>query len=662
MRSLDDYILNERKRQLNEEVDINQLIAQVKQKANRTGNTISNKADIFKKKFQDLWKAGKGAFDDLGRWVAYKADQAGDIAVVGAKGLGAVVATQGTKKAAFALANLAKAQAGGKAIALNAGAVAIPIIAAQGALYAGNNWGNAELLQSIGIGTPEYFERVGKEANYKAMATYVKQWRKENESTPAWKDLKTINTFYKNVLLDPTLWKNVHAREQEITTKASGRDDSFIKTTVDFWKNVLGGDTSWKDAVNGDPNDDPNLNRATSAVFKKITQDAKNEKIEYKGMNKRRLEAIKAVITDEYEKLADSKDSEVDDLGKWDGLSVSRDQYKFSGIGDAPYDAYRSLTDAGKSDGQLLASLAVAYDKWLFAMTKGTIESAASKISAPEVAKSEKPGTKKAAAAAVATEDAPKLDLSNTNKPSWWDGAKMPDDKDLIGKENHYMTALWSPVKSKLGGHKAAASATSLAAFNTKRAIAMKMPQGEERTKRLHDIIDARIKEMDGYYATIVGGKPGSSGPAVAATSAPAKAKVKVTSGAGSTVTQTNLLKGTGFDSLAQLQTTLLNYGFFDEEPADKEETRTFSSGQADGRYGPETSDAIENLQKKLGFTGEDVDGLYGSDTHAALVKNPNVRGENDTSTEVSSKESPSALAEIIRQEINALLKERGMA
>ncbi len=662
MRSLNDYILNERKRQLNE-MDINQLIAQTQQKAKQAGNTISSKADIFKKRFQDLWKAGKGAFDDLGRWVAYKADQAKDAGIVTAKAAGAGAAGLGVKKATSwvvkkQMQSMAAGSAGQLYLRPWVGAVGIPIIAAQGALYAGNNWGNAKLLQSIGIGTPEYFDAVGRKANYEAMATYVKQWRKENENTPAWKDLKTIDTFYKNVLLDSTLWKNVHAREQEITTKASGRDDSFIRTTVDFWKNVFGDDTTVMDAVKGEPV----LDSATAVVFKKITQDAKNEKIEYKGMNKRRLEAIKAVIKDEYEKLADSKDSEFDDLGKWDGFAVSRDQYKFSGSGDAPYDAYRSLTDAGKSDGQLLASLAVAYDKWLFAMTRGTIESAASKISAPEVTKGEKPGAKKAAAAAVATVEAPKLDLSNTNKPSWWDGANMPDDDELIGKENHYMTALWSPVKSKLGGHKAAASATNLAAFNTKRAMAMKMPASEERTKRLHELIDARIKEMEGYYATIVGDKPGSSEPAVAATSAPAKAKVKVTSGAGSTVTQTNLLKGTGFDSLAQLQTTLLNYGFFDEEPADKEETRTFSSGQADGRYGPETSDAIKNLQKKLGFTGEDVDGLYGSDTHAALVKNPNVRGENDTSTEVSSKESPSALAEIIRQEINALLRERRMA
>ena len=321
--------------------------------------------------------------------------------------------------------------------------------------------------------------------------------------------------------------------------------------------------------------------------------------------------------------------------------------------------------------------------------------------------KTDAAATAATATTATATAAAPKLDLSNTSKPSWWDGANMPDDEKLIGKENHYMTALWTPVKNKLGSHKAAAKRTNLAAFNTKRAKAMKMPGGDERTKKLHDIIDARIKEMEGYYATIVGGKPGSSGPAVAATSAPAKAKVKVSSGGGSTSSQNAMLAKTSHKNLAGLQSYLMGAGFYDKK---LEDTTTFKSGKADGRYGPETRSAIKNLQKELGVK---ADGVYGPKTDAEFRKKPEVQGANSVVAAAAEKKPASgdiaslkkafnaaadeatrlatgvgasdprykaaekkmrlaqaalqtaqakALEEIIRQETNALLKERGMA
>ena len=274
---------------------------------------------------------------------------------------------------------------------------------------------------------------------------------------------------------------------------------------------------------------------------------------------------------------------------------------------------------------------------------------------------------KDAEAEKSATTAAPKLNLSNTSKPSWWDGASMPDDKKLIGKENHYMAALWTPVKSKLGGHKAAAKRTKLAAFNTKRTKAMKMPAGEERTKKLHEIIDARIKEMEGYYATIVGTSGTTQAAAVVPTKAQTaiKAKVKKSparSTKSATQRQEELLKGTKHVDVKGLQKALLGMGFYDVKPGEEKATLTFKSGEPDGRVGGETKGAIKNLQRVLGFTGGDVDGVYGPTTHSKfLEKKGEVRGSNFVDKSVVTPVAEN-IYDIVSQEIDNVLRETGRA
>jgi len=81
--------------------------------------------------------------------------------------------------------------------------------------------------------------------------------------------------------------------------------------------------------------------------------------------------------------------------------------------------------------------------------------------------------------------------------------------------------------------------------------------------------------------------------------------------------------------SLKQLQTKLLDRGFWDVPPSEKKSTLTFKTGRADGKYGQETELAIKNLQTELDFTGRDVDGWYGPMTHKISKENPEAKGAN---------------------------------
>ncbi len=85
---------------------------------------------------------------------------------------------------------------------------------------------------------------------------------------------------------------------------------------------------------------------------------------------------------------------------------------------------------------------------------------------------------------------------------------------------------------------------------------------------------------------------------------------------------QESLLSDIEGMDLKKLQTLLLSLDMFDKS---KDKLRTFKSGEADGKYGPETRDAIKKLQTKLNTIKDvslTVDGLYGSLTHAAYQDN----------------------------------------
>jgi peptidoglycan hydrolase-like protein with peptidoglycan-binding domain len=106
------------------------------------------------------------------------------------------------------------------------------------------------------------------------------------------------------------------------------------------------------------------------------------------------------------------------------------------------------------------------------------------------------------------------------------------------------------------------------------------------------------------------------------------KKEVKTKIRMSKTAKQNKLLAGTGM-SLKQLQTKLLDRGFWDVPPSEKKSTLTFKTGRADGKYGQETELAIKNLQTELDFTGRDVDGWYGPMTHKISKENPEAKGAN---------------------------------
>lgn len=106
------------------------------------------------------------------------------------------------------------------------------------------------------------------------------------------------------------------------------------------------------------------------------------------------------------------------------------------------------------------------------------------------------------------------------------------------------------------------------------------------------------------------------------------KKEVKTKIRMSKTAKQNKLLAGTGM-SLKQLQTKLLDRGFWDVPPSEKKSTLTFKTGRADGKYGRETELAIKNLQTELDFTGRDVDGWYGPMTHKISKENPEAKGAN---------------------------------
>ena len=227
-----------------------------------------------------------------------------------------------------------------------------------------------------------------------------------------------------------------------------------------------------------------------------------------------------------------------------------------------------------------------------------------------------------------------------------------------------------------------------------------KKAAGGDKDKQI-ELIKKRIKSLEEKY--LAAKKPSGE----AAPSEKAKAKVKVSPGGGSTSSQNAMLAKTSHKNLAGLQNYLMGAGFYDKK---LEDTITFKSGAADGRYGPETRSAIKNLQKELGVK---ADGVYGPNTDAAFRKKPEVQGANsvlagaaeekpasgdiaslkkafnaaaDEATRLATGVGASdprykaalkkmnlaqaalqtarakSLEEIIRQETNALLKEKGMA
>jgi peptidoglycan hydrolase-like protein with peptidoglycan-binding domain len=568
----------------------------------------------------------------------------------------------------------------GRKVGLGTGiAGGVGLGAAMYAHHLGNTAGNPDLLKSTAIGSPDYFALTKIPIRYNVLVTRVREWAaKKGGKQTYWGDMETISAFVRHVLTKKEFWKRVHARENDIQKKASGRDDGFWETVWDSGKK------SYQWIQGGFSRDE------IVQVEKEFT---KRTKIPVK-----RNKAVQEFIQEEYRKFANENDSAHDALGKWDGWAIGDDEDIF--------------------EAQFLKDLAVIYDKWIAWSLREAkermlkimkqkawdkegwsysadgpdgpwVDGPESGVSPDEAAEAGyyiKKGNKitrngkeittdavPAATAAGATTTAatttaaPKLNLSNTSKPSWWDGASMPDDKKLIGKENHYMAALWTPVKSKLGGHKAAAKRTKLAAFNTKRTKAMKMPAGEERTKKLHEIIDARIKEMEGYYATIVGTSGTTQAAAVVPTKAQTaiKAKVKKSparSTKSATQRQEELLKGTKHVDVKGLQKALLGMGFYDVKPGEEETTLTFKSGEPDGRIGGETKGAIKNLQRALGLTGGDVDGVYGPTTHGKfLEKKGEVRGSNFVDKSVVTPVAEN-IYDIVSQEIDNVLREAGKA
>jgi len=73
--------------------------------------------------------------------------------------------------------------------------------------------------------------------------------------------------------------------------------------------------------------------------------------------------------------------------------------------------------------------------------------------------------------------------------------------------------------------------------------------------------------------------------------------------------------RGMSGDEVTALQTNLIAGGFL----APQKNGKT----SADGNFGTDTETAVKALQKKLGFTGDAVDGAYGKDTKKAVEANP---------------------------------------
>jgi hypothetical protein len=279
----------------------------------------------------------------------------------------------------------------------------------------GNAAGNAELLKSVGVGTPEYMYHVGIESiPYKELTKKLNKWQYKKEKTAGtvWRTIESRDAFIKNVLLSEKFWTRVHDRENEISKKAGGGADGVWETVLNFWGNVFDGE--FKAAIRGTEN----LDSTTKSIMADAARLARADK-SYKPPTPKRIEAIKEVIKDESQEFAEGLDSTYGMLDRWDGLSAfSDDEEKF-------FDDERGYS----------AELALIYDKWI----RETIKEFAAKKLQPAT------GTKITTVQGPVTRDATSTAVASAGLAGIQGQSTQPTDATEEEEEEE----LWPTEKTK---------------------------------------------------------------------------------------------------------------------------------------------------------------------------------------------------------------------